>query len=468
MHLNVVKRLFGIILLLIIIRGVSYSDEILNSYLQIAYENNEEVKISKEQIKLAKMRVLNAARILGPNVYFEYRRSDGRSETDPYKQKGYGISAAQGIFEGGKKYFNLKKEMRSLDVVESRYDETLQALQLTVANIYYDMVLNIQKLKNYNELLLDIEDEFEIAEKKYNAGIMTQVDYMGILNLKEELLLERELTKNNIDLAKIDLGQKCGVRDLDDTYLYKGRLYKDLDVLNYSLKELKDIALKNRPELISARAIVDQTRYSLKSARGDDWPALSLEGFVGKSGEAYVEDELELATEWNVFANLQWSFWGNVVGYKYGERKTDPSEIVDISVRTQSKDHSIKLGLLSNMAVFVSKKEAEIVYMQAIKDFNNKEQEVMIDVERTYNNYVNYMRAVDINEKKVKLSTKQVSIIEKKKLLGETSSDEIIKTKSDHVNQQNAYLKALFNVIISKAELIRSCGVDVFTKKEGG
>ena len=72
-------------------------------------DNKREIQIAEEQLKLAKLRVTNAVRILGPTITLQYKESDGSTVDDPYKSKTYTAKANQSIFVGGKKYYTLKK-----------------------------------------------------------------------------------------------------------------------------------------------------------------------------------------------------------------------------------------------------------------------------------------------------------------------------------------------------------------------
>lgn len=459
------KYLYHLILAAVLIfiqYDISIAGEILDNFIRLAFENREEIQIAEEQVKLSQIRILNALRIMGPTISFEYFTSKGKTLKDPYQRKSYGLGVGQSIFEGGKKYYNLKKEEKAVEIAKNNYYRLNNTIKLEVIQAYYEYILHQERLKNINDLLSEIENEFIIAKKKYTAGIITQISYLEVLNKKEEISLEREILENNLQISKLMLKEKCGIDSLRNTFLERGRLFKETTVLKFSLSTLKEEALINRSDMSIARALVSQTKYSEKTVKADAWPSISLEGFMGKSGEAFVDDDLVLASEWSISANANWMFWGNMLGYKYGRRKTEPSQILDVSVRTESDEHTIKFGLLNRLDYYSVKKERKIVFMQAVRDLNKARENINIEVKRSYDNYMNSLKMIELTEKRFKLSQKKVKIIEKQKLLGEASSKDIVDTKIEYTRNMNSMLDAVYKNRIAIAELNKSCGMEVF------
>ena len=100
--------------------------------------------------------------------------------------------------------------------------------------------------------------------------------------------------------------------------------------------------------------------------------------------------------------------------------------------------------------------------MQAVRDLNKARENINIEVERSYDNYMNSLKMIALTEKRFKLSQKKVKIIEKQKLLGEASSKDIVDTKIEYTRNMNSMLDAVYKNRIAIAELNKSCGMEVF------
>ncbi|MFH1415339.1 MAG: TolC family protein [Elusimicrobiota bacterium] len=461
-----IKRFLYIILLLISLLSVTciYADDDdkdVSTYVRYAVENRREIRIADEQVTLAKLRVVNSARGLGPAVIMQYTESDGETMTDPYQAKAYLIKLNQSVFHGGKRYNTLRREMEGHKVARSEYRKAEQNVKYEALKTYYNALLNQEKNKDIDELIKRSASEFIVSEKKHTALIVTQVEFLEIEDLKEEMFLDKKMRGYELSLSVLDLKAACNIRnevevDLSGHTVRKAESDMDLEMENY-----KDLAMKNRPEIQGLEALVAQTGYDEKVAKGDKWPLFSIEGSVGKSGEAYVDQDLVMATEWSVFGNMEWIFWGNSLGGKYGQKKTEPSEILDASVRTKTTDRFIQLGILDRLDYYYNKQEKIISSAQAMKDLEDMKKKVEMEVEKSYNNMRISAELMELAKHKIELNKKKVEIVEKKNMLGEATSKDYIESMMKLSVEKDAYAESVVKYNIALAELKISSGIDV-------
>lgn len=180
---------------------------------------------------------------------------------------------------------------------------------------------------------------------------------------------QEKILKNELAIAILELKIKCGMGLKVEIGFDKENLEKEDNYMDLSLKQYKNFALKKRPEVNSLEKLVLQTEYAERISKAENWPGISLEGTIGRSGEAYVKEELSLATEWGVYANLQWLFWGSSMGFKIGKKRTEPSSIIDYSVRTKTEERFIQMSILDRMDYFYQRQEKRINRKQATKFF---------------------------------------------------------------------------------------------------
>lgn len=433
----------------------------IGRFINTAMKNRMEIAISLEQDKLSRLRILQASRVLGPALMLQYTESEGKTITDPFKAQSYSARANQTIFQGGKKYYTLKTELFGLDIAKTNIYRVKQGIKFEVAKNYYTALLLRKKLDNIIKLLDNLKDEFMLVDKKFMASIITQIDYLEIIDLKEELILQKKLLEGDLSIAKSNLKLASGeeydiVIDLSNDILQAAISY-----LEFTLEEYRGITMKKRPELKSVEILIQQTYYVEKAAKADRWPGIAIEGTIGKSGEAFVDQKLDLATEWSVFANLKWLFWGSSLAYKFGKRRTDPTEILDTSVRTETNEKLFQMSILDRLDYYYTKQEKKVTHLQALKDRDQTINKAMIEVERAYNNFKRTTELIKIHLRKMTLSEKKMKIIKKRKLLGEASSKDLINAMMKYNSQNDAYLEAIAKNNISFAELKISCGINV-------
>ncbi|MFW6134422.1 MAG: TolC family protein [Elusimicrobiota bacterium] len=432
----------------------------LNSFINKAYNNREEIQISKERKELNNLRLLSAIRALGPSISAEITRSDGKTITDPWQFESYGLRMEQSIFEGGRKYYTLKRELKALDSSKSILEKVENDIKFDIQQAYFKVLLNKEKVENYKNLLINTASEFKLAEKKYQAEIITEIDYMDIQNLRQSILLQKDIVQSEFELSKQKLKDECRLESIERI---DGGIDRDVSEVQVKLKELKQIALRNRPEIKSLKSVASHAKYDEKVIEAGKWPSLRVEGYLGESGEDYVDEEgLPLASEWSVYAKLSWLFWGNTIGLSYGRSKTTPSEILDVSHKTESDDRTAKISILDNMDYFIRKKGKNVSYKQALNDLEERKRKVLYEVEEYFEKLKNSINTVKLAQRQLNLAEKRAKIIEKRKMLNEASSIDLIKARNSVTEQRNSYLSALYEYVVNRARLNKACGKEVF------
>jgi len=233
----------------------------------------------------------------------------------------------------------------------------------------------------------------------------------------------------------------------DDTII------KNTEPMDLPLDRYKDMALRSRPEVIALEALVQQTFYDEKIIKGDKWPGLSVEAAIGKSGEAYVKEDLILATEWSVYAVMEWVFWGNSMAAKYGDKKTEPSAILDTSVRIKTTERFIQLSLLDRLDYYYQRQEKKISHAQANKELEDIRKKVQMEVEKSYASLKVAESLIVLSTNKLELYKKKVKIVEKKNFLGEATSKDLIEARMKVSLQKDSMAEALVKYNIAVAEL---------------
>jgi len=179
------KKIYLIIIFTLIMHTFmalyAYADA--GRFIRIAVQKRKDIQIAKEQIELLKIRVVNAARVLGPSIMLQYRESDGEALFDKYRSKAYVLKGNQSIFVGGKKYNTLRREMRGLKVAENEMGKINQTVKFDAIKTYYSAIFIQEKIRNSRMLLEECQNELLVSKKKYESKIITQVEYLEVEDL---------------------------------------------------------------------------------------------------------------------------------------------------------------------------------------------------------------------------------------------------------------------------------------------
>ncbi len=443
---------------LLILLSYSPAFATLGRFRDIALENRKEVEISERQVELTRWRSLNAARNLGPYLTLEYKSTEGETIDDPYRAESYGLRFEQSIFHGGGKLYTYRRERTAHRVSRESRRRVEEDIKFEVAEAYYRVIMNMSMLDSYRRLLEQVEKEYSLARRQYDREIKTELDYREIANLRESILVNKEIVKDNLKVSRRTLRNICGVDeipDIDETGL---EVTFTRDILPYTLQDCFETALEYKPEIRIAELLVDQSDYDLRASKAANVPGVTLEGFAGRSGEAYVDQDLVLADQWSVFLNLNWAFWGNTFNYKYGESRTSPSEILDVSVRTETSEHTVQFSLLDGIGRVYSDREKEITMIQAENDLRRTRDEVLREVKRNYQMLSRVMELIEVDRKRLEVARGRAEVINKRRLLGEATIREVMDAHHNMAGVRNSMYENIYNLFTAAAGLNKSCG----------
>ncbi|GEM_PF-3005038 len=435
----------------------------LTELIEKAYEERDEIEISREQMNLTRWRLVNAARFLGPAVMLEYRQAEGETITDPYRTESYGLRLQQPIFQGGERYYSYRRERKAAEVAKHSHRRAKEDVKFEVAEAYYGVLLKKSMLQSYEKLISQIEEKYSMAQRQYEQEIMTEIDFQDIVNLRDNIIVRTEMIEDELVIAKHELKNAVGMKGFPDIEKESYNGIYDESVLVRDMQETIDIALESRPELLIAEKIREQSQYDEKIGHSDRYPKISLEGFLGRSGEAYVKDDIPLVDKWSLFLNMEWAFWGNTFNFKYGgdEVKDPESAILDAGSRIDTDEQVAQFSLLDGLDRIYSGKEKEIVRMQSESDLKKTRNDVIKEVERNYRQFLRVMKMVGISRRRLETEERRIGIINKRWQLGDASIKDVMDAKYQRTQTETSLFESMANFYTSAAAINRSCGVDI-------
>jgi len=221
----------------------------------------------------------------------------------------------------------------------------------------------------------------------------------------------------------------------------------------YTLEQCNKMALTNSPQVESAEIVLSLNDYRRKSVNATRWPQISMEVAAGRSGEAYTTEPLDLVETWSVMGRARWSFWGNTLGFSYDEGKTNPTEIVDTSVRTHSMTNTVEVSLLDSLAVGVNRREAEVVYQQAKDNLKNTRDKTILAITDAYRRYQNAMERMILEERRAELSGNRAKIVTQQKMIDERTTSDVMQAILEVARARSFYTDSMYEYYVALSTL---------------
>ncbi|MEY2894922.1 MAG: hypothetical protein RIS42_641 [Bacteroidota bacterium] len=331
-----------------------------------------------------------------------------------------GINMAWTLYDG-KGMFILRDRFKELQNLGTKQTESsIENLIAQISNLYYDIIRQDLRVNNYRKGLEISNDRLKLAKDRYEVGQGSKVDYYSAqvdYNEDKALLLAQEQSYLN---TKISLNTL-----LVRPHLTSFQTLAVIDLLpKLSLSELKDIALKQNPALISA----------LVSKRISDLDTKNL-----KSQQAPQIDLLAGYTLSNV---------NNGAGF--GVQKGS-SDVLNYGLRATI---NIFDGYNQKRRIQNAKIASEIAQLQ-IEDTKNQ---LIAAIEKSFTAYENALNLIALETENYTIAKQNIDIAFDRFKIGIATSYELREVQRNAVAAETRLIEAKYAAKAAEIELIRLSG----------
>jgi outer membrane protein len=271
----------------------------LEDAIKIALENNYEIKLAKNDLKIDEtnnyigntgMLPSINANITDNNTILDTKQTQAEgTERELNNAKNmnlsYGVSIDWTVFDGLRMF--ARKEQ--LNILQKQGEAELKLAILTkigdVYLAYFDLVQQQQQLKALDTAIIISNERVKTAENRYSIGKASKLEVLNAkvdLNADKSLLLkQQELFKN----AKIVLNQILA-RDVQTDFVVTEETSIDE---NLNFQELKDSAASQNPQLQAQLLAKNSAEQQLKQVKAGRYPTIRI-----TSGYNFTRSEASL------------------------------------------------------------------------------------------------------------------------------------------------------------------------------
>jgi outer membrane protein len=252
----------------------------------IAYAMNNNMDIKSQTLNIASNKILVDKSKLNymPNLDFNtnYQLSIGRSldpttysfiEDKKINTFNTGINFGTTIFDGQKRYYTYRKSLSELDVSKANYETLKNDIAISVTIGYMNILLNKEVINSIKKQIAISEINITKAQRLYEEGVITDDKLQNIMIQRDNELFSLADSEGNLKIAIINL---CSLLHLSDYDTFD--VIEDASLMADDAIPLFDVIASVRflPQTESAKIKSKSAEYSLKIARSDLYPTLSL------------------------------------------------------------------------------------------------------------------------------------------------------------------------------------------------
>ncbi len=239
-------------------------DPKLQDLVAEALQNNPEIRAARNEAEAALQRVSPAGALDDPMLeagLLNVPTDSWRMNREDMTMKMLGL--AQRLPFPGKRALRREVAERDAGTAEHGYRETVNRVAREVKLAYFDLSLALESVRLLKDNTLVLEQFMRIVESRYAVGQGAQADVFKaqtqLAKMREELLrMEREQPVMEAELTKL-LGRP-GAASIAAPLPGTPQLRLDLE-------SLREAALRQRPQLLALRNVVEKNNVSIELAR---------------------------------------------------------------------------------------------------------------------------------------------------------------------------------------------------------
>lgn len=403
----------------------------LNDAIEIALENNFQLKQAQNNLSLAEERIKSEYADFLPSLSTNvsgrrsvgrgFSQEQGRIINEPSTSLNGSLSANITIFDG----FNNINSLRLSKQQQISREEALQRAKENIifntAQFYLQVLLDRELLEIARENLATSENQLEQVTAQVEVGSRASVD----LYEQEALVASNELTvtqrENNLRFNELQLVRHLQIDPLGNYEFITPDFDKEENVAQikeYNLSELIDEALFSRSDLKSAMANLRGLDYQVKIAEGNLYPSVS--------GNASVSSD-----------------------YTDGLPGNFNDQFLDLNIR-RSFGISLNIPIFQNWNRMYNIQQAKVQLKNAELDLEDTRLQVIQEVAQAYNDYTSYVKQLEASEKALIASERAFETQQERFNVGSSTFVELSQAQANYVQAQSDYSSALYNIIFQE------------------
>ena len=436
------------------------TDEFLEECLKLAQARSQKVAVAAEQVGLAELRVTQSIRSFFPQLYLQSEHSKGKTklyttlEANEYKSESLGAKASLPIYTGGKNVANLKYNKMMKDAANYNYTKTREELFANVKLAYYEYLTLKMEYVALSKAFEKVEKLFLKTRIEYKAKAISNLDLAESENFRDKVANLLSSSRINLEFAMQKLIETVGVNTIEEiSGTVSEELPADAFEIAFTVQDCISFVQTNNLDVQLAKLQINMADQKIKINKAKVHPQLYAEGFYGKSGEAFVDEPLQLTSQWNVAAKLSWGLWGNSLAASYNMNRTDPKSIVDASKRTEVDTLSVQLGILDDIQYFVDAKESSVSKRQQTAELMELLKKSRLSVEKAYNDYIISLNNARTIRNELKVKERKLALMKRKNDLYEVQTVELMEQSWNYAEAISKYARALYSNHTSIVEL---------------
>ncbi|MEM9857630.1 MAG: TolC family protein [Bacteroidota bacterium] len=245
------------------------------------------------------------------------------------------------VFNGFNLRNTIKQNELAFQASQQDLERTKNDVIINIITFYTNVLFNKELLDNAKKQLNSTEQQVDRTAKQVEAGALPRANLLDLEAQYATNELNVVNAENNYKLTKIQLKQALQLPPSSSVDIVVPEINVEENMLDVSVTEVYEIALRNMPEIKSANLNQESASWGIKAAKSNLYPSLSFTGGLSSQysdatadAERFIRDGGEPTivqrpigfvegTSTRVLTEVEMPSGRTVEGYSFGDQVDD-------------------------------------------------------------------------------------------------------------------------------------------------
>ncbi len=438
MNIIVMKTLFPCALMLALVFATNVAAQQVQSItleeaIEIALDKNFEIELSRSEMDRAESQYRRQRADFLPDLNINLRgtRTIGR-QFDPSivafddfttNNLNAGLSSSLILFNGFRNINQLRSARLGQESAGERYQRTREVIIFETAARFLDVLLAGELLEINKENLEASRKQLEQVQAQVEVGMRPIVDQYS----QESVVANNELgviqSENILNLNKLRLSRLLQLDPMGEfDFVAPGIREDEILVQDFELREMIAIALMNRSDYRASEIEVQRARYELSISQAGRVPQVSLSASLST---AYRDQQRDPAV-------------GAIMPFS--------DQFFDANIN-RSVGFNVSVPIFNRWQTRTQIEQRRIDYRNAELRLEDFRQEIFLELQQAYNDYMGYAKELEATEKALIAAEKAYETEQERYNVGSATLIELTIANNEYIRASSNRIQAMYQFI---------------------
>ena len=427
----------------------------LTRSLEFGLSRHRPVRVARQEVELAQMKVKEARRALYPTATLKFSWTEGTASEVDFTEYTTGLQLEQPLYHSGRLMETFRQSLVNLQVAEKRQSKVKSDYSLELAQEYYQFIGAKVGRAAQGNLVVQTEDFLKRVQTRFAEGLLTRLEVLNVEAQVNQARFQKATAENDVILARIKFLARLALGP--EAVVEVPGAFEAPSIVPVDLEEALRLAAQYRPDIQVNSLLVKFHEYEERIAKAKGKWKVDFSSFAGSSAAAFETEDLDAGEDYFLGLKATRNWGANSTSASVNQTKTSPR--LGQTTRTDSKVYSTELGILDQLQQLTEVKQAQVNLEKAKRDLEEVKNSVFQEIQEATIGYNKARLQLEYADQRIAFREEQVKILEAQASLNEALPSQVLEAIMKLTEERVGKAQALSSYYVALAKLNKAVGL---------